>query len=232
MINWFKIKTSNKSSIMKKAFLFSALCLSLTVSFAQSDKYIGAMQAKVVTVDTTHSTEVLKDLSAAFERIGDAEKTQWLPYYYAALTQVNAAYMMSVGKQGMGSVTDPMADKAETLLAKAEALSKDNSEIYVVKKMIATLRMMADPMNRYMQYGPIAAEALQTAKKLNPDNPRTYMLEGEDKFYTPEQFGGSKTEAKKLFDLSLQKFDSYKPASDIDPNWGRNVVQYFLSQLK
>ena len=48
-------------------------------------------------------------------------------------------------------------------------------------------------MNRYMQYGPIAEQALQKAIKLNPENPRIYLLQGQDKFYTPEQYGGSKT---------------------------------------
>jgi hypothetical protein len=44
-----------------------------------------------------------------------------------------------------------------------------------------------------MQYGPKAQEALETARKLNPNNPRVVdLLEGQDKFYTPEQFGGSK----------------------------------------
>jgi cytochrome c-type biogenesis protein CcmH/NrfG len=83
-----------------------------------------------------------------------------------------------------------------------------------------------------MQYGAKAQEALETAKKLNPENPRIFLLEGEDKFYTPEQFGGSKTEAKKLFEEALKKYDSFKPASDIDPNWGKNMVAYFLNQLK
>lgn len=217
---------------MKKIILSFTLSLFFFAAFSQSEKYMKTMQDKITVMDTTRSTGALKDLSASFERIGDAEKTQWLPYYYAALTQVNAAYMMSMGKQGMADVTDPMADKAEQLLNKAEALNKDNSEIYVVRKMIATLRMMADPMNRYMQYGPAAQEALETAKKLNPENPRVFLMEGQDKFYTPEQYGGSKEEAKKLFEQAQQEFDSYKPASDIDPNWGRNIVQYFLSQLK
>jgi hypothetical protein len=216
-----------------KQFILTFTCLLLmAASFAQSEKYMKAMQEKVVVADSTHSTDALKDLSNSFERIGDAEKTQWLPYYYAALTQVNAAYMMVMGKQGMGPVTDPMADRAEVLINKAEELSKDNSEIYVVKKMIATLRMMADPRNRYMQYGPAAQTALETAKKLNPENPRVYLLAAEDKFYTPEQFGGSKAEAKKLFEEALSKYDSFKPGSDIDPNWGRNIAQYFLSQIK
>jgi hypothetical protein len=92
--------------------------------------------------------------------------------------------------------------------------------------------MMVDPMNRFMQYGQKATEALEAAKKINPENPRIYLLEAQDKFFTPEQYGGSKTEAKKLFEEALKKYDSYKPATDIDPNWGKNAAQYFLNQLK
>jgi hypothetical protein len=127
-------------------------------------------------------------------------------------------------------VLDPIADKAESLLNKAEALNKDNSEIYIVRKMIATLRMMPDPMNRYMTYGPLAQEALETAKRLNPENPRVYLLEGEDKFYTPEQYGGSKAEAKKLFEEAQKKYEAFKPATDLDPTWGKSMIKYFLTQ--
>ncbi len=218
---------------MKKVFLTVLSSFLLLSSFAQSEKYHNAMLQKVQAMDTTHNIDNIKDLAGAFERIGDAEKTQWLPYYYAALAQVNTGYMLSMGKMGgMADQLDPIADKADAMLSKAEALSDNNSEIFIVKKMIATLRMMADPMNRYMTYGPQAQEALETAKKLNPENPRVYLLEAQDKFYTPEQYGGSKEEAKKLFEQAGKKYDTFKPASDIDPNWGRGIMQYIMSQMK
>jgi hypothetical protein len=218
---------------MKKVFFTVLASFLLLASFAQSDKYHNAMLPKVVAMDTTHNIDVIKDLAGSFERIGDAEKTQWLPYYYAALANVNTGYMLSMGKMGgLVDQLDPLADKADAMITKAEALSKDNSEIFVVKKMIATLRMMADPMNRYMTYGPQAQEALETAKKLNPENPRVYLLQGQDKFYTPEQYGGSKTEAKSLFEQAVKKYDTFKPATDIDPNWGRAMIQYLMSQMK
>ena len=89
---------------------------------------------------------------------------------------------------------------------------------------------MADPMNRYMTFGPAASQALETAKSLNPENPRVYLLEGIDKFYTPEQYGGSKTEGQKLFEEASKKFEAFKPASSIHPSWGISQVKYFLSQ--
>ena len=220
---------------MKKLLFITVMMASLGAA-AQSDKFTNAMQPKVVAFDTTRNVEGLKSLANAFERIADAEKTQWLPYYYAALAHVNSGtFLMNTGNPmagGMTGVLDPIADKAESLLLKAEALSKDNSEIWVVKKLIATLRMMGDPMSRYMQYGPQAQQALETARKLDPANPRVDLLEGQDKFYTPEQFGGSKTEAKRLFEEAVKKFDAAKPLSSIDPSWGRGTTQYFLSQVK
>jgi len=220
---------------MKKLFLSFAILLCTFTVFAQSEKYTSAMKDKIAALDTSRDINTLKDLSASFERIGDAEKTQWLPYYYAALAQVNAGnfiYVANVSNPDELKNLDALADKADQMIAKAEALQTNNSEIFAVKKMISSLRMMVDPMNRYMTYGPKAQEALDVAKKLNPENPRIYLLEGQDKYFTPEQFGGSKTEAKKLFEEALKKYDSFKPASNLDPNWGKNTTQYLLSQIK
>ncbi|MBD0276578.1 MAG: hypothetical protein ICV81_01245 [Flavisolibacter sp.] len=221
---------------MKKVLLSTILFSFTVAAFSQSDKYVKAMEARVAALDTTRSVQGLTDLTNAFERIATAEKTQWLPYYYAALATVNSGYFMTDPQKmmsgGMADKLDPVADKAEALLNAAEALSKDNSEIYVVRKMIATLRMSADPMKRYMQYGPQAQQALEKAKQLNPENPRVYLLEGQDKLYTPEQFGGSKTEAKRLFEEAVKKYDAFKPESTIAPNWGRGTTQYFMGQIK
>ena len=217
---------------MKKILFISAFFIAIQAT-AQSDKYTRAMEPLVTAIDTVINPESLTEISAAFARIADAEKTEWLPFYYAALAQVNKGYMLSGGKPGMGAdQTDPIADRADVLLKQAEALSPDNSEIYVVKKMIATLRLMADPMNRFMVYGPAAAEALQVAKKLNPDNPRVYLQEAMDKFYTPEQFGGSKPEARTLFETTLKKLDEARPESPIHPTWGRRITHYHLAQLQ
>jgi hypothetical protein len=223
---------------MKKISLVLIAMLTSALLFAQSEKYMSAMQPKVAAMDTLRNTDSLKDIAGAFERIANAEKTQWLPFYYAALANVNAGTQLM---NSLGSTTtfannadklDPYADKADELLSKAEALSKDNSEIFVVKKMIATLRMMGDPMTRYMTYGPEGAQALETAKKLNPENPRIYLLEAIDKYYTPEQYGGSKEEAKKLLEVAQKKYAAFKPESSIHPTWGKSMVDYFLSQMK
>jgi hypothetical protein len=221
---------------MKKTiFILSALFIA-GFSFAQMpDKFVKAMEAKIPAVDTTNSVQGLTDLANAFERIAEAEKNQWLAYYYAAYCNASAGIVAGAGGDMMAAKadkTDPYADKADQQIKKAEELAKNNSEIFIVKKMIATLRMLGDPMNRYMTYGPEAQAMLDEAKKLNPENPRVYLLEGQDKFYTPEQFGGSKEEAKVLFEKTQKLYETFKPETSIHPNWGKNQVAYFLSQFK
>ena len=221
---------------MKKTIFILTAILVGSFSFAQMpDKFVKAMETKIVSADTAISVQELTDLANAFERIADAEKNQWLAYYYAAFCNAKAGLMVGSGGDMMAAKadkTDPYADKAEKQISKAEELMKNNSEIFVIKKMIATLRMMGDPMNRYMTYGPQAQAMLDEAKKLDANNPRVYLLEGQDKFYTPEQFGGSKEEAKVLFEKSKQLFETFKPASSIHPNWGQGTLTYMFSQLK
>lgn len=219
---------------MKKVLSLFVASLLMTATFAQSEKYTKAMEALVPAVDTTRSHDALVTLSNSFERIANAEKTQWLPFYYAALANINAGYTFTMdgGFGDKSASIDPLADKAEEYLNKAEALSKDNSEIWVIKKMLASVRMMGNPMARFQEYGPIATAALETAKKLNADNPRVYLLEGQDLFFTPEQFGGDKQEAKKRFETAISKFDTYKSESGIHPGWGLGQAKYFLSGIK
>jgi tetratricopeptide (TPR) repeat protein len=221
---------------MKKTVFILSAILVASFSFAQMpDKFVKAMEAKIALIDSTHTVEGYTDLANAFERIADAEKNQWLAYYYAAYCNASAGIIAGAGGDMMAAKadkTDPYADKADKQIKKAEELAKKNSEISVVKKMIATLRMMGDPMNRYMTYGPEAQAMLDEAKKLNPDNPRVYILEGQDKFYTPEQFGGNKEEAKVLFEKAQKLYETFKPETSIHPNWGKDQVAYFLSQYK
>ncbi|HYE56569.1 MAG TPA: hypothetical protein VD996_17090 [Chitinophagaceae bacterium] len=213
---------------MKKIFTIAAGLLMSTALLAQSDKYTTAMKKNIADLEGAMQKGILPDLANSFERIADAEKTQWLPYYYAAYCTVMNAYM-----EQDKSKTDGIADKAESLIKKAEELAGgENSETCVIKSMIASAHMMVDPQNRWMQYGPVSSMNITKAKSLDPTNPRPVYLEGQEKFYTPEQFGGGKALAKELFTKALEMFDKFKPATELHPSWGASSTRYFLEQCK
>lgn len=127
---------------------------------------------------------------------------------------------------------DPLADKAEALLNKADELNKNNSEIWCVKKMLASARMMANPMARYQEYGPRSFSCSWNCKKTEPGESKGLHSWRARPFLHLEQFGGDKQEAKKRFETAATKFDTYKPESNIHPNWGLGQTKYFLSQIK
>jgi hypothetical protein len=185
--------------------------------------YQQKMKETLMLMDSAKTTQDLNEVSAQFERIGDMEKTQWLPYYYAALAQTNIGWMdQKIDK-------DKLADKTKMIISKAEAIEQ-NAELYVLRNMVATQQMLIDPQNRWMTYGTEAGTALENAKKLDPTNPRIYYLQGMSMFGTPEAFGGGKDKAKPLFQKSVDLFKSVKPASELHPKWGQKIAEDMLAK--
>ena len=215
---------------LQKTILALAITFTTTYSFAQT-AYEKAMLAKVQTIEMPKAN--LDDYTAQandFARIGDKEKTLWQPYYYAALSIIKKGRELM--QKNQVAQLDDVAKEAQNYIDKAEALSPNNAEIFILKKMNHGLKMMVNPMERWQTEGQAAQVALNKAKKLDPENPRISILEAEDLYYTPEQFGGSKSKGIELFKKALEQFKTYKIKSSVDPNWGQGEANYFISQAK
>lgn len=213
---------------MKKLHLLLIAIAFLASADAQSDKYKTAMEKDLSMFDSAKTTADFQSVSAAFERIGDAEKTQWLPYYYAGLA------LTMPGWSDAKLDKDANADRIKTLCDKADALVQDDAgraEILTIRNMAATQQMLVDPQTRWATYGQEGPKYLQKAKQLNPNNPRIYYLEGAGIFGTPEKFGGGKAKAKPVLQkaVDLYKADQPKP---LYPHWGQKQAEDMLAQCQ
>lgn len=210
---------------MKKILL---LCLTAFLAMnmqAQNEKYINFMKKNIAALDSAKSPEDLQVSANNFERIANTEKDAWLPNYYAAYAYIMKAYYVKEMKD-----IDPLCDKADVLLANAESLSQNNSEIATLKAMCLTARMRADG-SRGMTMGPKATMILQQALQQQPTgNPRALMQMAQMKFYTPPAFGGGKDAGIELLKKSIAAYDSFKPASELDPTWGKPYAVELLAQ--
>jgi len=208
---------------MKQILLF-LLVFAVSAGHAQSQKYIDAMEKNFKLFDSAKTTADYQAVANNFERIGEAEKTQWLPYYYAGLALATSGW------------NDPKIDKdanstrINTLCDKAAALD-NNSEIFALRNMSATQQMMVDPSTRWQTYGMEAAKDIEEGLKLNPDNPRLYYLRGESIFNTPLAFGGGKERAKPVFEKALELFKTDKP-KPMWPNWGKERTEEQLAKCQ
>ncbi len=208
---------------MKSFLLILAVSLSVAVH-AQSDKYAAAMQKNIALLDSAKSTADLEAVSNAFTRVGDAEKTQWLPYYYAALAQTR------IGWTDNKVDKDQLAEKIKALVAKAEAIEK-NAELCTISNMAATQQMLVDPQSRWQTYGMEASAALEAGMKLDPNNPRLYYLQGMSVFGTPEQFGGGKDRAKPIFQKAVDLYKTFQ-VKPLYPNWGQKEAADMLAKCQ
>ena len=207
--------------LLLSLFLFVGITVIAQTSFEK------AMTEKVAQVEQQKTADEFTALANDFKRIGDKEKTQWLPYYYAAFSTIQKGRLAM--RDGKMAELDAIATEAQKSLDLATNLNKDNAENLILQKMIHSLKMMVDPQSRFMSEGMLAKEALEKAEKADPTNPRISLLKAEDTYFTPEQFGGSKTKGLELFQKSLDQFKVYKPKSTLDPNWGKGEAEYFLA---
>ena len=190
---------------------------------AAQSKYEGAMTKGLEQMKSAKTAEDFNAASAFFERVADAEKDKWLPYYYAAYANHITGWINPKADK------DKVAEKSKDLITKAELLEKDNAEIYCLHQMVAIQQMTVDPMTRWQTYGAEGRAALEKAIKADPNNPRIYYLNGQTLMGTPEAFGGGKAVAKKLFEKSVELYKTYQPASSFHPNWGKEEAEKLLA---
>lgn len=215
---------------MKKLLTITiALLFSANLLFAQSEKYTAAMTAALADFDVSQNKEPVRDewlaLANRFERIASAEPKEWLPRYYAAYAYSSLAFMGNDAVQ-----KDQLTDKAAGLLDEAVKIAGENSELMVLEAQIHQARMATDPMTRWQSEGPLFAASLRKAKKMDPNNPRIYVLEGTNLLYTPEQFGGGKKAAKPVLEQAMEKFATFKSEGPLYPNWGQGQAGYMLGE--
>ena len=216
-----------KSRFAGKIILTIIICFFAVAGLIADDsKYEKAMKKNLSKIDSAMGVGSMLDIANGFERIAFADKDKWLPYYYTSFMLTLASYTDTTSGN-----KDGYLDKADTFINIADSLEENESEIYVLKGMIAQARLQVDPMNRWMKYGPIANNNFLKAMMLDTLNPRPEYLQGVSLYYTPEQFGGGSKTAKPLLEKSLEKYNQFVPDNDLMPNWGREMTEQMLGQI-
>jgi len=209
-----------------KKFITTILMLAISIGiFAQSERYATFMKQNILALDTARTTEDLQNAANSFERIATAEKEQWQPYYYAAYSLVMKSFFTKDKSQ-----VDGICDKADEFISMAESLASNNSEITTIKAMILQSRLSVDP-SRGMTMGPKAGALLQQALTQEPvNNPRALTQMAQTKYYTPTAFGGGKEPGLEYLRKAIAAYETFKPASDLDPNWGKAYATQLMAQ--
>jgi hypothetical protein len=211
---------------MKKTLVLLMIALVTQVN-AQNAKYMSAMEKNVAMLDTATTQATMQQVTNTFDRIRLAEPKEWLPPYYIAWLDV----MMSMHEKD-NKKKDSMLDHALMMVDMADSLSPDNSEIWAVRSFALSMKIGIDPAARGQKLGMESGVAVARAMKLDPENPRPYLLKGQSAMYTPVQYGGGKEAALPLLEKAVEKYKTFKPKSSIMPHWGAKRADEVLEQCR
>lgn len=211
---------------MKK--LVTSICLLVAVISAQAQtNYQKGMLKGMEMLKTSKTTEDFLNVSNHFERISNVEKDEWLPIYWQAYSTMFAG--MNAKKE---SEQDELYDKSLALIDLLETKKADESEFLTLKAYVTLMRISVSPMLRAPQGTPAAMEMLMKAEKLNPSNPRPFLVHGQNTFYTPEFFGGGKDAAKPILSNAVNLYAQEKKSEDFLPKWGKSRAEYLLKECE
>jgi hypothetical protein len=120
---------------------------------------------------------------------------------------------------------DALANDALLWVGRAKSIVK-NDEVYCAESLAYTAKMSVNPALRWLVYEGKIKKALSFAKKLNPNNPRAYVLEANIQQKIPFIFGGGCKTVKPLIQKAELCFSAQTKVNSVEPSWGfQSLVQ-------
>jgi len=207
--------------------LISIVCtlLSLTFSTLKAQSFEETLKSSFAKFDTATSVRTRTEASSKLDTLELQNPDKWAGHFYSAYAHILLSFALTDKQQ-----RDRYLDAADTSLLKADKLSPNNEEIFILRAYAAKARIPVNPQNRWKKYGDIYSELITKAKKLNPENPRIYFLEGMDPFWTPKIYGGGKDKARPFFQKAKELFAKEDKSDLLKPYWGEHANEKFLKQ--
>ena len=189
------------------------------------------LQAQVSTANKTLETAVMQfnqgnknlnyqELYLQFEQLYAVNRTNWLIPYYAGMTK-SIMCLLKMGDK------DALANDALLWVGRAKSIMA-NDEVYCAESLAYTAKMSVNPLLRWLTYEGKIKKSLSLAKKLNPNNPRAYVLEANIQQKIPYIFGGGCNSVKPLIEKAELCFNTQTKSNLVEPSWGKQS----LVQLK
>ncbi|HXB10118.1 MAG TPA: hypothetical protein VNW04_23505 [Puia sp.] len=160
-----------------------------------------------------------------FDLIAGKWGNQWAANYYAAYSDAYISLQEKDAKR-----RDQLLDMADKYVDKMNGIDANSDESLVVTAFVAFARFQVDPANRWQKYLSLMTTDLEKAKKVNPDNPRVYYLQGVPLFFRPKTYGGGKDVAKPYFAKAKDLFAKEDAANSGKPAWGEKENADYLAK--
>ena len=196
--------------------LFFSFCLLDTQ--AQANNTHRTLETAVLQFNQANKNLNYQELYVQFEQLYAVNKTNWLIPYYAGMTK-SIMCLLKIGDK------DAQANDALLWVGRAKSIMA-NEEVYCAESLAYTAKMSVNPTLRWLTYEGKIKKALSIARKLNPNNPRAYVLEANIQQKLPFIFGGGCKSVKPLIQKAELCFNAQAKSISVEPSWGfQSLVQ-------
>jgi hypothetical protein len=175
--------------------------------------------------DTTSSFSKKMAASSKLELLANMESESYAVNYYAAYSKAMISYMETDKDR-----KDMYLDVADAFLLKVKQLQPKNEESFILAALIANARLVVDGGSRWKKQGDIFNVNIDSAKLINPNNPRIYHLKGVAVYFTPKMFGGGAKNALEYLEKAKTLFPGQVNGNILIPFWGEKRNLYFLGE--
>ncbi len=151
-----------------------------------------------------------------FDSIAADYSNNWYAQYYSAYGNVVVAFAL----RSKPEVMKDYLNKAQLAQDKANDLAPNNVEVMVAQALINTGWILYNPMQNGQKYSGIVQLIYNKAEKLAPKNPRVVLCNAEFKMNRARYLGGDITKYCEQFKKAIKLFTTFKPQSELAPNWG------------
>ena len=212
-----------------KRICFTLIVLACnTFAFAQDD-YNKLMTDNISKLEVTRNIEDFADIANVFDQIG-YENGTWQSYYFAAYAYIKK--VKALLQENKPQEIDEAAEMAEKYATLAMLKNPKTAEVPLLFKMIHNLKMNVNLEERYAQESELGNKFMIEANKLDQNNPRLLLVKAEELYFNPTKFGGDEEKGIALLQKAVDQFKTFKPASNLDPNWGKAEAELLLKQAK
>ena len=158
------------------------------------------------------------------ERWFDDSELGHLARYYAGF----AAYQRVLLAGGDAARLE-LLRSAERLLVEAVARRPRFVDAHALLNPVFSAYYRYDPP-RAGVVGPMADEHLQTALRIEPNNPQAVTFRGLDLFYSPPRYGGDKAAGLEMLRQALELFETGSATATLEPGWGRAAAHVWYAE--
>jgi hypothetical protein len=176
-------------------------------------------------LESAKTVEELQNSEQNFLEMVKEGKKLHQAYYYVSLNNLFLAFVDTLR-------TDDYCLKADKFLFKLDSISPNNSEVHALMAMSAGTKINVDRSTRYLKYGTLANKHSDRATTINPNNPRAYLIKAKTVMNTPPKLGGGPKFALKYYQKAVEKYKTFKPLDDTEPNWGEEMAKKELQECK